>query len=115
VSRLFISLYLDQDVSLAVAEMVRARGFQVATTHGHGRLGASDDDQLAFAVSPQMAIVTHNRIHFERLATAYFQSGETHSGIIIAVRRTESEIAQRLLTILNHITADEMDNQLIYI
>lgn len=114
-SRLFISLYFDQDVSIAVAEIVRARGYRVATTRDAGQLGASDADQLAIAAAQQMAIVTHNRIHFEQLATNYFHSGRTHGGIIIAVRRSESEIAQRLLTVLNSITADELDNQLIYL
>jgi len=31
--------------------------------------------------------------------------------MITAVRRSPYEIARRLLTILNHVTADEMENQ----
>jgi hypothetical protein len=38
-----------------------------------------------------------------------------HYGVIFAVRRSPQEIAQRLLVILNQVTADEMQNQVRYI
>jgi hypothetical protein len=31
-SRLFIELYLDEDVDVLIADLVRARGFRVTTT-----------------------------------------------------------------------------------
>ena len=31
-SRLFIALYLDEDVDVLIAQLLRARGFVVATT-----------------------------------------------------------------------------------
>jgi hypothetical protein len=49
------------------------------------------------------------------LAQTYFASGQTHYGIIIAVRHPPYEIVRRLLLILNQVTADEMQNQLRYI
>jgi hypothetical protein len=36
VSRLFIALYLDEDVSVLVAELLRARGFTTQTTQEAG-------------------------------------------------------------------------------
>ena len=45
---LFIELYLDEDVDVLVADLVRARGFVVVTTRDAGNLGASDLDQLYF-------------------------------------------------------------------
>jgi hypothetical protein len=44
----------------------------------------------------------------EELVQAYFASGQMHYGVIFAVRRSPQEIAQRLLVILNQVTADEM-------
>ena len=113
--RLFIELYLDQDVDVLVANLVRARGFQATTTQEAGQINNSDAEQLAYAVSQQKTLLTHNRVDFERLAQQYFAAGQTHYGIIIAVRRSPYEIARRLLTILNSVTADEMENQLRYI
>ncbi len=113
--RLFIELYLDEDVDVLVADLVRARGLKAVTTQEVERKRKADDDQLAYATSQQLVLVTHNRVDFEELAQQYFAEGKSHSGIIIAVRRDPYEIAQRLLVILNHVMADEMTDQLRYI
>lgn len=114
-SRLFIELYFDEDVSALVGTLVRTRGFAVTTTVEAGHLGVSDAEQLAHAVTWQKTFLTHNRADFERLAREYFEAGRTHYGIIIAVRRPARELTMRLLNILNRATADEMENQLRYI
>ena len=62
-----------------------------------------------------MAVLTHNRVHFEELAAAYFTEGRAHSGIIISVQRSPYEIARRMVRILNYVTADEMRNLVRYI
>lgn len=43
-SDLFIALYLDEDVNVLVAALLRARGYDVLTTREEGRLAASDAD-----------------------------------------------------------------------
>ena len=112
---MFIRLYLDEDVDIRAAEMLRARGFDVLTTRDAGHLRFDDASQLSFAANNGRALVTHNRVDFERLAQDYFAAGQTHSGIIIAVRRPVSELVRRLLVVLNQLTADEMTNQIRYI
>lgn len=114
-SRLFIELYLDEDVHVLVANLIRARGFQVITTRDAGQLQKSDRSQLAYAVDLRKTLVTHNRVDFEKLAQEYFDREEKHYGIIFAVRRSPQEIVRRLLIILNNVTADEMENQVRYI
>ncbi len=111
----FISLYLDEDVDVLIADLVKAYGFEATTTRQAEQLGKSDEDQLTYAVDNGMTLLTHNRVHFERLATTYFNQGKDHRGIIIAVQRSPYEITQRLLKILNHLKPDEMKNQLRYI
>ena len=59
--------------------------------------------------------MTHNRGDFEELHRQYIAASRNHGGIIIAVRRRPYEIGDRLLQLLNLITADEMRNQLLYI
>lgn len=114
-TKLFIELYLDEDVSVLVADLVRARGFTAITTREAGQLHASDVEQLAYAVGQQKSFLTHNRADFEALAQTYFATGQTHYGIIVAVRHPPYEIVRRLLLILNQVTADEMQDQLRYI
>lgn len=106
---------MDEDVDVLVADLVRARGFQVITTQETGQVSNTDAAQLAYAVSQQKTLLTHNRVDFETLAQQYFAAGQTHYGIIITIRRPPHEIARRLLTLLHHVTADEMENQLRYI
>lgn len=113
--RLFIELYLDEDVSVLVAELIRARGFSAVTTLESQNLAKSDIQQLEFGVVTGRAILTHNRIDFEKLATHFFDTNRDHFGIIIAARRFPNEIASRLLALLNSTTAGEMINQIKYI
>jgi hypothetical protein len=113
-NQLFIDLYLDEDVDVLIADLVRARGFKAITTKEAGQIGKGDEEQLDYSVSLQSTFFTHNRNDFERLAEEYFEAGKEHHGIIIAVRRQPYEIVRRLLTILNNVTAGEMKNQMRY-
>jgi predicted nuclease of predicted toxin-antitoxin system len=65
VSRLFIELYLDEDVSVLIAHLLRARGFVIVTTQEAGKLGANDREQLEFATGRRMTLLTHNDRDFE--------------------------------------------------
>jgi hypothetical protein len=115
VNRPFIDIYLDEDVDVLVADLLRARGFVAVTTRDAGNLGTNDSHQLGHAVATQQAILTHNRVDFEALANSYRASAQSHFGIIIAVRHPAHEIVRRLLLILNQVTADEMVDMLRYI
>jgi predicted nuclease of predicted toxin-antitoxin system len=115
VSRLFIELYLDEDVSVLIADLLRSRGFVATTTQQAGNLGCADYQQLEYATEQRKTLLTHNRADFEVLVQKYFFAGRPHSGIVIAVRRPPIEIARRLLTVLNSVTSDEMENQIRYI
>lgn len=108
-------MYLDEDVNVLIADLLRARGFDVITARDAGQLHATDAEQLAYTISQSRTLVTHNRTDFEELVQSYFDSGQTHYGVIFAVRRPPQEIAQRLLAILNQIASDEMQNQVRYI
>lgn len=114
-SQLFIELYLDEDVDILLADLIRARGFTVSTTREAGQLGQSDQAQFAYAVQHYAAFFTHNRADFEALADIYFRTGQSHWGIIIAGRRDPYELARRLLILLNAVTADELQDQVRYI
>lgn len=114
-NKIFIELYLDEDVDVRIARLIRRDGFAATTARDEGQLGKSDPEQLEYAISQGWAIITHNRPHFQALANQYFIEGKTHYGIIIAMRRTPGEIAERLKPIISQMTADEMMNQVQYI
>lgn len=113
--KLFIELYLDEDVSVLLADLLRARGYDVTTALEAGMLCKDDPDQLIYAVSSERCILTHNREHFEELHNHYIDNSLFHYGIIIANRKPIYALMNRVLVILNKLTADEIESNLIYI
>jgi hypothetical protein len=77
VTGLFIHPYLDEDVSVLIAALLRARSFAVTTTVEAANPGAADEEQLSYAAANGMAILTHNRIDFERLALNWLNQGKS--------------------------------------
>ncbi len=114
-SKLFIEIYLDENVHILIAKIVQSHGFKALTTQDVGRKGASDSEQLEFASKEGYAILTHDRVDFEELAAEYFAMGKNHCGIVILADNSPQEIARRMISVLNDFTADEMINQIIYI
>ena len=108
------ALYCDEDVSVVLAAMLRARGFPIATARDSGQLGRSDEQQLAFAAEANSVLLTHNRVDFERLHGRWLESERHHAGIIIARRRLPRELTARLGRLLSRLTAEDFANQLFY-
>jgi len=96
-SRLFIELYLDEDVDVLVSDLVRARGFKVTTTQGAGQKGKDDDEQLAYAVSHQLTLFTHNRIDFETRTYKQYRARKQAAEFDTAIAHVSCELG-RLLT-----------------
>ena len=113
-TRLFAEVYLDEDVSVVVGDMLEARGFSVVTTRDAGRLGATDIEQLEYASIHGKTLVTHNRVDFEELHKRYLEEGRESLGIIVLGRRRPGALVASLLKLLNQLTADEFRNQLFY-
>ena len=63
-----IRFHLDENVSNAVANGLRQRGIDVTTPKDADLIGATDEEQLAFATSHQRVIFTHDH-DFLRLAS----------------------------------------------
>ena len=108
-----VHLYLDEDVNVLFASLLRARNIRVSTTLENKRLGKSDREQLEFATSVDAAIVTHNRADFEKLFRQFVESGTRFSGIIILVRREVYRMAYRLSKFC--LTHENIENQLWYL
>ena len=116
IKSLYIRFYYDEDVSVDIAHNLQQRGFDVLITRDALRLTYDDNDQLAFAVEQQRAIITHNRRDFEMLHQTYLDQAQLHMGIIIVKRRpNDAHIVSKLLDILNTNTADEICNTLLYV
>lgn len=108
-----VKLYLDENVNVLLASLLRARNIQITTALERNMLGANDMQQLEFASSLDAALVTHNRVDFENLFRQYIQADKKTAGIIILVRRNVYTMAQRLSRFcLSH---ENIENQLHYV
>jgi predicted nuclease of predicted toxin-antitoxin system len=86
-----VRFYLDEDLSIRVAEIARRSGVDVSTTQEHGRNGAPDEDQLVHATELGRCIVTRNRRDFMRLARIYATEGRDHAGILLVPTSIEND------------------------
>ena len=113
--KIFARLYLDEDMNNMVATLLRSRGIDAVTVQKSDMLGKSDQEQLAYAAANDRCILTHNRVDYEDLHLQYAQANLIHSGIIVVPQKSPYEIVNRVMILLDSMTADEIANQLLYV
>src|SRR5579871_1888053 len=101
-----IRFHLDEHVAHAIADGLRRRGADVTTTADAGLLGASDPQQLAYALAMGRVIFTQDR---DFLALA---RGVAHAGIAYCDQntRTLGRIVRALELLWEVYEPDEMRN-----
>ncbi len=113
-----VRLYVDEDAGEnAVVQGLRARGIDVLTTIEAHCCGATDPEQLSFAVQQGRAIYTFNVGDFARLHSEWISQGIDHHGIIVLPdqRYSVGEKIRRLGRLIAGITAEEMVNRIEYL
>ncbi len=110
-----ISLYIDEDVRLMLAEILRNRGYNAAHVLELNREGKSDEEQFEYAVKHGMAILTYNIGDFSILYKAYAEGNKTHYGIIVSEQLPFSELLRRALKFLSSNTAESLLNQFVWL
>lgn len=113
-----IRLYCDEDAGEnAVVQGLRARGFDVLTTIEAQQCGATDPEQLVFAIQQRRAIYTFNAGDFAQLHSEWLSRGNDHTGIIVLPeqRYPIGEKIRRLAQFVSRVTAEEMVNRMEYL
>ena len=93
-------MYLDEDISSKVAEILRKKGMDAVSAHETGMLETSDDEQLAFAASEGRAMVTRNRDDYITLSVQFFEDLKPHKGLIIVPHTIPGSEFSKLATLL---------------
>ena len=93
-------MYLDEDISPKVAEILRKKGMDAVSAHETGMLEASDDEQLAFAASEGRTMVTRNRDDYITLSVQFFEDLKPHKGLIIVPHTIPGSEFSKLATLL---------------
>ena len=105
-------LYLNEHLSPRLADQLRKHGFDVRSSQEAGLLSANDDEQLAFAVAEQRAIVTFNFKDFIVRHEKYLASSQEHWGIVLSTEEPIRVLLHRLFRLLNTVSAEELKNQI---
>ena len=107
-----ISLYLDENIALGLAKALRERGYDALHTQEVGMKGASDEEQLGFAMQAGRVILTHNIKHFRELHRKYWEAEKEPCGIVVSDELEFGELLRRTLRLLNYLSANEMRGQI---
>jgi predicted nuclease of predicted toxin-antitoxin system len=116
--RLFVSLYLDEDVTPQLAALIRQRGFAATSAHEVGMIERPDEEHLVYATEHGWALLGYNQRDYLALAKRWAMSSREHTGIILSDQfslRQLGELLRRILILINRVTADEMRNTVRYL
>ncbi len=116
--RLFIALYIDEDVTSNLAPALRRHGYTAQSTAEAGNLQLSDEDQLRYATEHNMVILTYNAQDFIPLARTWYFADQEHAGIIVSPqfnRNQFGELLRQILRLLDQLTADEIRNRVVFL
>lgn len=107
-----IRFHLDENCTKAVANGLRRHGVDVTTTPEVGLLGATDEEQAAYAVAVGRVVFTQDR-DFLRIHAA----GTPHPGIAYCEKDTRSigEIVDALVPLWEIYEPDEMAGRVEFI
>lgn len=78
-----MKVYLDEDLSPAIAELLRQHGMDATSAQEVGNVQLDDHAQLTYATREGRAIVTANVVDFIELAHAAVASNTEHAGIVL--------------------------------
>ena len=106
-----LRLFFDEDVHGGLAPALRKRGYDAVHAFETGRLGISDESQLALAASESRCLVTFNVGDFVQLHNRWVGKGREHAGIIVSKQLPIGEALRRLLALLQKENAPSMRSQ----
>ena len=108
-------LYVDHHVPHRLALELRQVGYDVVVAAAIGASRASDEQHLIWATSQGRVLLTFDAKDFLPLARRWEQEGQTHAGIIVSEPASILPLGvllQRLLALLDRMSADDFVNQI---
>lgn len=106
-------LYLDENLSPAIAEILREARVDAVSAHEVGNIQRDDRAQLTYATQERRAIITANIGDFVELAREAVATNSGHAGIILvpaSFRGDEFQaIANAILVVLEQYPAGLAD------
>ena len=108
-----IRIYTDESVNVSIAEGLKRRGVDSFSARDSDNLGLSDEEQIAYALSQQATIFTHD-IDFLRIASRFLGEGKTFHGVIYCHQHAYSigKCIRKLRTLVTMLSHEDMINHI---
>ena len=103
-----IRLYLDEDISQVIAQVLRSRGYDVTSAHEVGMEGKPDSEQLAWAADSGRTLISFNVRHFAELAEITYREGRSHPGILVSPQIEFSDLLRLILNVLTRAKPEDL-------
>lgn len=110
-----IKLYLDEDISHTVAEVLRSRGYDVQSAHQVGMKSRTDDEQLDYAIENERTLITFNARHFAPLVKKLHEEGREHFWVVVSNQINLSEMVKLVIEMLKVCKVDNLKNSLVWL
>ncbi|TAN45923.1 MAG: hypothetical protein EPN22_00835 [Nitrospirae bacterium] len=110
-----ISLYLDEDVRVLLAEVLRSRDYKALHVLEAKRTGKSDEEQLAYAVGKKMTVFTHNIGDYIKLSRSYIKENRDHFGVVVSDQLPFNELLRRTLKFLSSNSREAVKNRIMWL
>ncbi|HLG71889.1 MAG TPA: DUF5615 family PIN-like protein [Chloroflexota bacterium] len=111
-------LYPDENVLPELAQLLRAKGYDVVSAHERGALHIDDNRQLELACAEERTILSYNYTDFLDRAREWAADGRSHFGIVISYRQQYSrerlgELVRVVESMLQSLTAEGLLNAVV--
>jgi predicted nuclease of predicted toxin-antitoxin system len=110
-----VKLYLDESVSIVLANVLAQHGVDCLTVREAGHLGQPDEFQLSVAAREHRVFFTHDTRDFSRLASNWTVTGRTHAGILLAHQLPFRELILRFRAFLLRGPSLDYTNQILWL
>jgi uncharacterized protein with PIN domain len=107
-----IRFHLDENMDHAVSRGLRLRGIDVTTSTDVGLIGATDEEQLAYAHRESRVLIT-----YDSDLLSLHSTGVEHSGIVFCPKDSKpiGSLVQHLCLIHDCLTPEEMAGQVEFV
>ncbi|MBI1935903.1 DUF5615 family PIN-like protein [Candidatus Woesearchaeota archaeon] len=105
-----IRIYSDEDVNIAVTEGLKRRGMKSYSCQEFGNIGLGDEDQIKFANSRKLVILTHDADFLRIIA----EKKLNHSGIIFVQQSklNVGELIRKIEFLVSIASEEDMKNHI---
>lgn len=110
-----IRLYLDEDVYLLLAKVLRERAYDAISAHECGNRGKADIEQFAFAEQQGRSLLTFNARDFVPIAAKAMTANQAFPGLIVAEQLPFRELLRRTCRLLDSKTPEQIVSSIVWL